>query len=507
MQTKKTWLWIVLGVVAGIAVLFYLFYTKKRVNWDEHYKTSSKDPYGLYLIKELIADRYKDDMKDINKSLDEILPLDDTVKKGTIIYIGNTLNLTDRDTKSFYTFIEKGNNAFVSINQLPHSMQYLLYAGGTFTFDSATSTLIYPQSIPFMPVEKSDIEKVVDSLATYPEGGDSLPVIPYEQVEAYDETDDYDEDDAALENNTLTDTVQAATDTVSYEIPELSGVAPVHVQQAKIKTTLKPPLPDTHTTFTFETVKTSFFSIEMPYKWSLFAAQANLHYTCSKLTSVNDSMCNFISIPYGKGKLYIHTSPVLFSNFHLKEKQGFAYAKNILSVLSEGPVYWNEISASQGSANNEGMHTPKVYLKYILSFDSLRWAWYLLLATTFIYIVFTSKRKQRIIPVVEPIVNTSLEYVHTTGRLYAQIGNHRKLVQLNMRLFLSGIQQKYAVHINLSDPVSAGWLANKSGIPVEQYAELHNTYKKLTVPGHDIKTTELHTFYQQMQFIYKKIQN
>lgn len=502
MPDKKTGLWIVLGILAGIAILMLLFlFNEKKVNWEEHYKTTSTDPYGLYLIKELIADAYKDNIEDIKKPLNEVLPLSDTsTGNNNIIFIGNSLNLDDRDQKAFYTFIEKGNNAFVSINQLPYSIQYLLQMGGTFTFDSSHA-IIYPEGLSIVPIEnESQLEEIVDSISSLPEESDSIPTVLYEE----------EGNDAIYTpaDSVYADTLAASPDTAYATVSGVSGLTPVSFTQATIKTTLKAPLPDTNRTFTFKTGKTTFLNFELPYTWHLFSSAGKLHESCSRLATVHDSMYNFISIPYGKGTLYIHTSPVLFSNFHAKEKEGFIYIKDVLSVLSDGKVYWNEVRASQGSPGNGGSNnTPKAYLKYILSFEALRWAWYVFLATTLIYIVFTAKRKQPVIPVIEPVVNTSLEYAHTAGRLYAQIGNHRKLIQLNMRIFLSGIQQKYGVPVNLSDPVSREWLANKSGIPVTYFAELDNLYKKFNVPGHDVKTTDLHTFYQQMQFIYKKIQN
>jgi hypothetical protein len=87
------------------------------------------------------------------------------------------------------------------------------------------------------------------------------------------------------------------------------------------------------------------------------------------------------------------------------------------------------------------------------------------------------------------------------------VGNHRKLIQLNMRLFNSSIQQKYGVRINFEDPASIQWLSIKSGIDAKYFESVYSTFKKYTVPGHTVSTKELHEFYTHMQFIYQKIQH
>jgi hypothetical protein len=48
-------------------------------------------------------------------------------------------------------------------------------------------------------------------------------------------------------------------------------------------------------------------------------------------------------------------------------------------------------------------------MRFILNNPPLRYAWYLLLLGLLIFVLFNAKRKQRIVPVIEPLKNTSLD--------------------------------------------------------------------------------------------------
>jgi hypothetical protein len=77
---------------------------------------------------------------------------------------------------------------------------------------------------------------------------------------------------------------------------------------------------------------------------------------------------------------------------------------------------------------------------------SLKYAWWLLLATVAIYAFFGAKRRQRIIPLLEPKTNTSLEFVKLIARLHFKNGNHLDMAHKKMRYFLYFVRSKYGIH-------------------------------------------------------------
>lgn len=128
---------------------------------------------------------------------------------------------------------------------------------------------------------------------------------------------------------------------------------------------------------------------------------------------------NYIYIPYGNGAIYINSTPKAFSNFTLRDSQNWTYAFKCLSYLPVRDVLWDE--------HYKGTNIQRSQLSFILSQKPLRWAYYILMTTLLLYIYFEGKRRQKIIPVIEPLKNTSLEFADTVGRLYFQTQNHKSL--------------------------------------------------------------------------------
>lgn len=496
--------WVVIVLLVAFAIGYWLWInSKKSINWQEHYSSVSKDPYGTYLLKELIKFKYENHVVDITKSISEDLPVDSI--HSSYIFIGPGFELSDAEQKSLFAYIEKGNNAFIATKYLPYSIRYLLKNGGKLSFDSSSHAVTYMDSVVVIPIADT-IVMTQEELIELEDDGE----------EEYDEENNYtySEDSSSIDpgiayadSTTSVDTIYSS-DNESATIHE-DGIESATVLNNSIKTKLLRPLPHAKKTYTFKIHEPTNSLIQniKPYEWNGISMQTAMDSSCIGLSTMHDSLYNFIRIPYGKGSIYVFTSPLLLTNYFMKEKDGLSHAEEILSVLSNEHIYWDEVPSNDRNSENKANHHAQTTLRYILSNESLRWAWYLLLASVIVYIVFESKRKQRIIPVVEPINNTSIEYVQTTGRLYAQIGNHRKLIQLNMKLFLSTIQQKYGIKPDLENPVSIEWLSVKTGISKERFEELQKEFKRVTVPGHELKTKDLHTFYQRMQFIYKKLQN
>jgi hypothetical protein len=184
------------------------------------------------------------------------------------------------------------------------------------------------------------------------------------------------------------------------------------------------------------------------YAWNYMAD----NYFCesqgwAKLGFVNDSVANFARLPYERGYIYLHTTPLAFSNYHLCKAAGWKYASQVFAHLPDGPIYWDEYSkvpemAAQMPPNSQRL-SRRGPLQYILSQPSLTWAWYLLLLAALLFLVFRGKRRQRIIPVLAQNKNTSLEFVQIMGRLYFLQNNHRQLAMQMLKLFFLYARERY----------------------------------------------------------------
>lgn len=146
---------------------------------------------------------------------------------------------------------------------------------------------------------------------------------------------------------------------------------------------------------------------------------------------------NFISLKYGKGKLILHSQPLVFTNIHILYGSS-DYALRALSYLSNRPLvidrYYNPYRAKTSSPT-----------QYLLSELPLRIAFYILLLTLVLYLVFGSKRKQGVIQVMEPKVNTSLEFIHTVGKLYFNGKNHTDIAHKKAIYFKEFLRNHYYI--------------------------------------------------------------
>jgi len=176
------------------------------------------------------------------------------------------------------------------------------------------------------------------------------------------------------------------------------------------------------------------------------------------LGSINNQWPNFITINEGNGKLFLHSNPKIFSNYNIVyNKENHAYVSKALSYLPVQPVIWDEYF-------NRGPEGAQTEIRYILSSRGLRWGWFVLLSGIALYMLFESKRRQRIIPVVQPPINTTLEFVNTIGRLYYQQKDHTNLAKKKVTFFLERIRKQYYLDTRELNEEFIDLLAARSGI-------------------------------------------
>ncbi|MFG4001622.1 DUF4350 domain-containing protein [Flavobacterium aquidurense] len=165
---------------------------------------------------------------------------------------------------------------------------------------------------------------------------------------------------------------------------------------------------------------------------------------------------NYIKVPYKNGYFYLHTQPVAFTNFNLLKSDHYRYAESVLSYLPKGDVFWY----TKGQNNESISGSP---LRYILSQPALKWAWYLFLIGMLIFIVFNAKRKQRIVPILKPLPNSTIDFTKTIGNLYYQEGDHKNIIDKKIIYFLEKIRLEYLIDTTKLDDTFIKKLHHKTG--------------------------------------------
>lgn len=181
--------------------------------------------------------------------------------------------------------------------------------------------------------------------------------------------------------------------------------------------------------------------------------------TCKVLGTNKDGDPNLISMKYGKGYFLISTAPKAFTNYHLLHDNNNEYAASVLSYLPKTQaVIWDQYY-KEGSQNGKSENP----LRVLLENDSARIALYLVLVLFILYIIFFGKRTQRVIPVLKPFTNSSVEFTQTVGRLYYQKRDHRNLALKKFYYLLDFIRQHYFMGSSKIDREFSDKLAAKTG--------------------------------------------
>ncbi len=185
--------------------------------------------------------------------------------------------------------------------------------------------------------------------------------------------------------------------------------------------------------------------------------------------TLNKDLVNFAKINYGKGAVYLHTTPLVFSNISLLDSSKLAYVGKALSHLQDGVIYWDNKSRSSsdvvqkmnGSNAKIDKDSP---LKFILAQPSLRWAWFLMLGLVAIYFVLGAKRRQRIIPIMEEKTNTSLQFIQTISLMYFRGQEHVRICDMKVKQFQTFVRERYHLNTRVMDDEFINTLAMKSNI-------------------------------------------
>lgn len=173
---------------------------------------------------------------------------------------------------------------------------------------------------------------------------------------------------------------------------------------------------------------------------------------------------NYISTKFGEGTFLLHCQPMAFTNFHMLYGDS-DYAGNSLAYLSGKTIIWDNYYKPGKLANLSP-------LRYILSEPALRSAYYLLLVSLIVYMVFEGKRRQRKIPIVKPLENTSLGFIKTVGNLYYNSKNHADLARKKSNYFKEFLRERYYLKtIDLKDE-TIQQLVFKSGVGFKEIKKL-----------------------------------
>jgi hypothetical protein len=185
------------------------------------------------------------------------------------------------------------------------------------------------------------------------------------------------------------------------------------------------------------------------------------------LGKFNDKEINFIRINHGSGAFFIHASPLCFSNYFMMQPGKDDYTAKALSYIpaSVDKIYWDEYYKK----GPEGAESP---LRFFLNNTMLRWALRLSFLTILLFLFFDSKRRQRVIPVMDPLRNTTLDFVNTVGGVYYNRRDNKNIALKKINYLMEFLRNKLFIATSLPADEMIKTVTRKTGMPEREVAEL-----------------------------------
>ncbi len=178
-----------------------------------------------------------------------------------------------------------------------------------------------------------------------------------------------------------------------------------------------------------------------------------------------------LRIELDAGEIILTSLPETFSNVTLLEEEGLKRASVLLSYLPTAPIYWDEYYKPSGrmEGGSGGSGSP---MSYIMSRPALYTAWLLVLGGLLLFIIFAARRRQRIIPVVDPPRNVTLDFIETVGNLYHDQGSFTDLAVRRTTSLLEYIRENLSLQTGTIDDLFVRRLSERSGVAPERIAQL-----------------------------------
>lgn len=187
----------------------------------------------------------------------------------------------------------------------------------------------------------------------------------------------------------------------------------------------------------------------------------------------NLSGVNFLRESFGKGEIYLHSTPKAFSNYFLLHRQNAAYAARALGYIpKEKTLFWDQYYKTGKSFN-----TSPLFI--LLNNPQLKWAYYFVLIGTILFVFFEGKRKQRSIPVVAPLQNQTYNFTRTISGLYLDRKDYKAIATKKIALFLDYVRSKFRISTDKKNDEFYQRLAALSGNSSQDVRDLWSQMERL----------------------------
>ena len=432
MKDKKT----IIVVVVIIVLLFGLSYASskgpKGVSWEPTFYNTKTDPYGTYITYELLGDAFNE--KNIRSTR---RPIYNNLKK---------------DMEEYFSYEE----------------DYDSYGSGYYSDYEDYDYSYYEDSIKSDTISTEEVILSIDTIAK------ADPTAWYRDIEASIDTTSY----IFINSKFLLDKVD-----LKYLLDFVGLGNNVFISSEIFSSSLMDTLKikSKREYFANDTIYSLVDFPDKKYDFGSLYGQTRLN-TDSCLLPVRPLALNnkkdtvFVEVQYGKGHFYLHTIPTAFVNVNMLQTEKYDFAFRSLSYLpANSKIIWDEYQKQGAMGESDSI------FKAMLNNEPLRIALYLILIGLLLFVIFRAKRTQRIVPVINPPVNSSLEFLSTISNLYYRKKDFTTIAEKRHAYFLDFIRKNYYMSTENVDDEFLNVLSLKSGIEKIKLKELFDAYKELII--------------------------
>ncbi len=448
-------------IVLLLGVLLYFSSSSKKKNdyvkWQFNYEY---DNQKLAYDRDFFIDFIKTDVGPSNfEKLDERLSRQDELDSNSLyLYYNQSFSIDKTETDALMDFVKEGNSAviiaeefsrelFKSLRGVQIKYDTVVHNTINYPYDSAryineSVTLFTNKNVPidftvFGYANPFNIQFLVDTNDISDDYYAQKPTEVYE-IE-YDEDDYIDDEDYYSDN-----------DEESYSSDEAFGE--------------------------FDDENHEVTEIELDETALDFTTPVDVTIEVIGKTKRNGN--NALKIKYGKGYIYLHCTPGLFTNYQLDKPEVFGYLQRLFNDIDYQHVYWDRLRfqfLNNTGANGQTMEDQS-YFQYIYKNKALKTAFYFCLTGILIFLIVGIKRKYNTIEVVDPVTNSSIEFTKTIARLYWLNPNHKRMAEQKMKMFLFEVRNRYGlVTHELGEEFRQKFQA-KCGVPEKHIRRLFDAY-------------------------------
>ncbi len=198
------------------------------------------------------------------------------------------------------------------------------------------------------------------------------------------------------------------------------------------------------------------------------------------------------------GSVIICSSPYFFTNYFLLHDHYAKITNYLLTGIQSEEVYFASRYLIPEKQNDS-------IFKHIFEVPALKYIFCLLLVLSAAFMLFSSKRRQRIIPVIEPLKNNTLEFIKLIGRIYFLKKNHSDLCIKKFHYLKDYLSRTHQINFNTTDQEHIyNVIATKTGIDIPEVKKLFARMDFIIQNKTRISEKDLHLLIEEMEKYYLK---